>query len=155
MADAGGRCGWRRTRPHRALPLITSPLCLRPLREENLDPLHAVYAHAKVERWIGQHTREDVAEELRFHIAHQTEHGWAFWAVEQRSTTRFLGDCGLQPLEHHGPEVELGYDLHPEVGRGLATEAVRVILNARLWRARLDAYRRRGRTSPRGLTPGA
>jgi ribosomal-protein-alanine N-acetyltransferase len=35
-----------------------------------------------------------------------------------------IGDCGLQPLEHRGPEVELGYDLHPSAwGRGLATEA--------------------------------
>jgi ribosomal-protein-alanine N-acetyltransferase len=40
-----------------------------------------------------------------------------------------IGDCGLQPLEHRGPEVELGYDFHPRVwGRGIATEAARAVM---------------------------
>ena len=40
-----------------------------------------------------------------------------------------IGDCGLQPLEHRGPEVELGYDFHPGVwGRGIATEAVLAVM---------------------------
>jgi RimJ/RimL family protein N-acetyltransferase len=35
----------------------------------------------------------------------------------------------LQPLEHHGPEIELGYDLHPDAwGRGLATEGARAVM---------------------------
>jgi ribosomal-protein-alanine N-acetyltransferase len=48
------------------------------------------------------------------------------WAVEERSTGCFVGDCGLRPLEMRGPEIELSYDLHPNAwGRGLGTEAAR------------------------------
>src|SRR6185437_5321908 len=50
-----------------------------------------------------------------------------------------LGDCGLQPLEHHGPEVELGYDLHPSAwGRGLATEAARAVMRIAFGELGLD-----------------
>jgi RimJ/RimL family protein N-acetyltransferase len=74
-----------------------------------------------------------VEAELRFQIVHQAEHGWALWALEEPSTRRFLGDCGLWPLEMRGPEVELGYDLHPDVwGRGLATEAARATVRLAL-----------------------
>jgi ribosomal-protein-alanine N-acetyltransferase len=88
-----------------------------------------VYLHPLVVRWIGAHTREDVVREIDQQIAHQRSLGWSFWAVEARDTGRLIGDCGLQPLEHRGPEVELGYDFHPRVwGLGLATEAARAVM---------------------------
>jgi len=98
-----------------------------------LGPLLAVYTHPLVAPWIGGPTRREVAEALEFYVAHQAARGWAFWAVEDRATGRFLGDCGLQPFERRGPEVELGYDLHPDAwGKGLATEAARAALHAGL-----------------------
>jgi ribosomal-protein-alanine N-acetyltransferase len=113
------------------LPILTDRLRLRALREEDFEALFAVYSDPRVEAWIGSHSRSEVANELRYHAAHQAQHGWAFWAVEERESGRFLGDCGLQPLEHRGPEVELGYELHPDVwGRGLATEAASAVLAA-------------------------
>ena len=49
--------------------------------------------------------------------------------VEALRRELFIGDCGLQPLEHRGPEVELGYDFHPRAwGRGLATEAASAVM---------------------------
>lgn len=112
-----------------AFPIVTTRLRLRPLRRDDLDALAEVYLHPQVERWIGSHTREDVEREITLQLEHQTSLGWSFWAVEERETDRMIGDCGLQPLEHHGPEVELGYDLHPDAwGRGLATEAARAVM---------------------------
>jgi RimJ/RimL family protein N-acetyltransferase len=88
-----------------------------------------VYLHPLVAPWIGSHTREDVAQEIERQIEHQRSLGWSFWAVEARDTGSLIGDCGLQPLEHRGPEVELGYDFHPSVwGQGLATEAARTVM---------------------------
>jgi ribosomal-protein-alanine N-acetyltransferase len=119
--------------------LLTPHLRLRALGEGDLDELHRVYTHALVEHWIGHHTRNDVAEELGFYTLHQAQHGWSFWAVEERTTNRFLGDCGLKPLEGRGPEVELGYDLHPDAwGRGLATEAARATVEIALGALALD-----------------
>ncbi len=105
----------------RILPpeLLTPRLRLRPLRPGDLDALHAIYADPRVEPWIGRHTREDTERELRAAIAGPL----GLYAVEDRATGAFLGDGGLQPLELAGPDVELGYDLHPDAwGRGLATE---------------------------------
>jgi ribosomal-protein-alanine N-acetyltransferase len=108
---------------------LTARLRLRPLRLDDVDALGEVYLDPLVARWIGPHTREDVAREIAMQIEHQASLGWSFWAVEGRASGRLIGDCGLQPLEHRGPEVELGYDFHPRAwGRGLATEAARAVM---------------------------
>jgi ribosomal-protein-alanine N-acetyltransferase len=96
---------------------------------EDADALSLVYLHPLVMRWIGPQSREDVVREIEQQQEHQSSLGWSFWAVEQRDTGTLIGDCGLQPLEHRGPEVELGYDFHPRVwGRGIATEAARAVM---------------------------
>ncbi len=111
------------------LPIETTRLRLRPLGLEDADALSSVYLHPLVARWIGPHSREDVVREIEQQQEHQTSLGWSFWAVEELDTGSLIGDCGLQPLEHRGPEVELGYDFHPRVwGRGLATEAARAVM---------------------------
>jgi RimJ/RimL family protein N-acetyltransferase len=110
-------------------PIVTVRLRLRPLRAGDLDALADVYLDPRVARWIGARTREDVEREISQQVEHQASCGWSFWAVEDRATGRLIGDCGLQPLEHRGPEVELGYDFHPDAwGRGLATEAARAAM---------------------------
>jgi len=110
-------------------PIETERLRLRPLRPDDIEALAEVYLDPRVMRWIGANTREDVEQEVVLQAGHQAEHGWSFWAVEERATGRMIGDCGLQPLEHRGPEVELGYDLHPDTwGRGLGTEAARAVM---------------------------
>ncbi len=113
--------------------LTTERLRLRPLRTPDAQALREVYSHPLVEAWIGPHTRGRVAEEIAYQQAGQAERGWSVWAMERRDDGRFVGDCGLQPLEHSGPEVELGYDLHPDVwGQGLATEAAGAVVQAAL-----------------------
>lgn len=108
---------------------MTGRLRLRPLTPDDVDALAAVYLHPLVMRWIGSQTREDVVREVEQQIEHQRSLGWSLWGVEERETGNLIGDCGLQPLEHHGPEVELGYDLHPRAwGRGLATEAACAVM---------------------------
>jgi len=122
-----------------AVPFLTARLRLRALREEDFENLWRLYTDPRVAAFIGAHTREEVQAELRFEIAHQAQYGWALWGLEERSTGRFLGDCGLRPLEMRGPEVELGYDLHPDVwGRGLATEAARATVALALGTLGLD-----------------
>jgi ribosomal-protein-alanine N-acetyltransferase len=112
-----------------SFPVTTARLRMRPLNMSDLDALTEIYQHPLVAQWIGAHTREDVERELGQHIETQATLGFSFWAIEDRASGRLIGDCGLQPLEHRGPEVELGYDLHPSAwGRGLATEAAREVV---------------------------
>lgn len=121
------------------LPILTARLRLRALEETDLDALAEIYQHPDVAHWIGPHTREDIEDEIAHHIQSQATLGFSFWAVEDRATYRLIGDCGLQPLEHHGPEIELGYDLHPDVwGQGIATEAANVVMRNALGPLGLD-----------------
>ena len=111
------------------LPILTDRLRLRPFGPDDVDALAEVYQHPLVARWIGPHTREDVEEEIAHQVEHQAALGYSLWAVEERAGGRLIGDCGLQPLERRGPEIELGYDLHPDAwGRGLATEGARAVM---------------------------
>jgi RimJ/RimL family protein N-acetyltransferase/SAM-dependent methyltransferase len=106
---------------------------------DDLDELVAVYQHPAVARWIGVHRREDVERDLLRYLEWSRTLGHSMLAVEDRETGRFLGDCGLQPFEHRGPEVELGYDLHPDAwGHGLATEAARAVVADGLARLGVD-----------------
>lgn len=98
-----------------------------------------MYTDPRVERFIGTHTREEVKVELDYEVGRQAEFGWSLWGLEERSTGRFVGNCGLRPLEMKGPEIELGYDLHPDVwGRGLATEAARASIELAFSRFAMD-----------------
>lgn len=115
--------------PMLSFPIVTARLRLRPLTPEDVDALSSVYLHPCVRRWIGPHTREDVVREIEHQVEHQRRLGWSLWAVEERDTGSLIGDCGLQPLEHRGADIELGYDFHPRVWRrGLATEAARAVM---------------------------
>jgi ribosomal-protein-alanine N-acetyltransferase len=125
--------------PPLSFPIITARLQMRPLRHGDLDALSEIYQHPLVTQWIGLYARQDVAREIAQQIEHQGSSGWSFWAVEDRDSGRLIGDCGLQPLEHHGPEVELGYDLHPSRwGHGLATEAAGEVIGQGLGRLGLE-----------------
>ncbi|HUA11317.1 MAG TPA: GNAT family N-acetyltransferase [Solirubrobacteraceae bacterium] len=109
--------------------LTTERLHLRPLRATDLDAILAIYHDPRAEKWIGPHTREEVAAELEFYARHEAEHGWAPLAVEDRASGALIGDCGLVPLELRGPEIELMYDLDPDYwGRGLASEAAGAVM---------------------------
>lgn len=120
-------------------PLVTARLRLRPLGPEDVDALASVYLHPHVARWIGPHTRADVVREIELQAEHQSALGWSFWAVEERDSGSVIGDCGLQPLEHRGPEVELGYDFHPRVwGHGLATEAASAVMRQAFGKLELE-----------------
>lgn len=134
-------------------PLETARLRLRALVPEDAEALHAVYAHPLVARWIGAHGLDDVRREIEWHVATIGRLGHAFGAVEERVTGRLVGDCGLQLLEHRGPDVELGYDLHPDAwGRGYATEAARACVTAgceRLGLQRIVAVVRPNHTASR------
>jgi ribosomal-protein-alanine N-acetyltransferase len=110
--------------------IIETPrLRMRPTRVDDAPALHAIYAHPDVARWIGPHLADELVAEIEKQIAIQAQHGFSIFALEDRATGELLGDCGLQPLEHEGPEIEIGWDVAPHAwGRGYATEAARAVL---------------------------
>ena len=108
--------------------LVTERLILRPLEESDLDScadmfmmpevrgsLRLPQAFSRRDAWLGM-AQWRGQWELR---------GSGQWAVEERSSGRFVGRAGLhRPEVHDWPGLEVGWTLHPtHWGKGYATEA--------------------------------
>jgi RimJ/RimL family protein N-acetyltransferase len=111
----------------------TARLTLRPYRVSDLDECAAMWAHPDVVRFIGGRpfTREESWAKLVRYAGFWSLLGYSFWAIVERGTGRFVGECGfadfkreLSPSLEGAPEV--GWVLAPWAhGKGFATEAVR------------------------------
>jgi ribosomal-protein-alanine N-acetyltransferase len=108
------------------LTIRTQRLELRPMRREDGEELHLVYADPTTARYLSGDPPETIDRTIA-HIErkmrHAAEHGFAPFSVVELDSGRVIGECGLQLLEG-GPEVELGYKLGRAFrGRGYATES--------------------------------
>jgi RimJ/RimL family protein N-acetyltransferase len=114
-------------------PLVTERLLVRPMEPGDEDALHEVWSHAAVLAALdhpGPWPRAASRDRLETKMAHQERHGFAVWAVAERDGGRLVGETGLQLLDG-GPEVEVGWRIHPDVQRrGYATEAAGAALAA-------------------------
>jgi RimJ/RimL family protein N-acetyltransferase len=68
---------------------------------------------------------DESREWIKKWLAHEKQHGFSLWAIEDRETAEFLGNCGpaiqLVDGEQH---VELGWSVTPRrVRQGIASEA--------------------------------
>jgi RimJ/RimL family protein N-acetyltransferase len=96
--------------------------------------------------------------------AMERESGYAMWAVDVKETGTFVGQCGLQPVEPTGPEVELAYHFNKAWwNQGYGTEAAVAVLAHGLGAGSEggnhplapDVQRLSGvPTRPRGTSPG-
>ncbi|MEU2949078.1 GNAT family N-acetyltransferase [Nocardiopsis alba] len=108
-------------------PLVGERIRIRPFVPEDRDAAHEVYGDPEVMRYVAYGkaaSPEETAAMVADYIRHQEEHGYAFWAVEEISTGRLIGDAGFEARE---VGAEFGYTLaRDRWGRGLATEAGRL-----------------------------
>src|SRR5579883_1534181 len=111
--------------------LQTPRLLLRPFRADDLDDLAELYADPEVTRYIGTgcpQNRDQVQRRLERMMRHWQEHGFGMWALLHKPEGRFVGRCGAGYLHGRG-DPELAYTLARRFwGQGLATEAVRLVL---------------------------
>ena len=117
------------------LPLTTARLCIRLLREDDLDGLHRIYGDPEAMRYVGStgrvRSRDQTARNLTQFIADRERHGYGLWAADLRESGEMIGMCGLIPVEGTGPDVEVVYVLEqPAWGKGYATEMARACLEA-------------------------
>jgi ribosomal-protein-alanine N-acetyltransferase len=105
------------------LPLLTERLLIRTFVPEDRAAMQAMYDDPEVMRHITV-AGEDPSTWVLSYIRHQANHGYSFWALEDRETGEVIGEAGLAPLDGTGSEIELGYLLRRDRwGEGLATEA--------------------------------
>ena len=114
-------------------PLTTKRLTLRLFTEDDLEDHARLYADPDVTRWLsdgpwlGNAARERSERTVRKFIAHWRDYPYGVWAVEERASGRFLGQCGLNTIADD--EVEILWALEQSAwGHGFATEAARAAL---------------------------
>jgi ribosomal-protein-alanine N-acetyltransferase len=115
--------------------LLTARLRLRPFASD-LSDLHALHEIQSDPEHMRYYPHPFSLDESRAWIErwleHQDRHGFSLWAIEDRDTALFLGNCGpvvqVVDAEEH---VELGWSVTPRRARqGIASEA------AAAWRDR-------------------
>jgi RimJ/RimL family protein N-acetyltransferase len=106
----------------------TERLVLRQFTMDDLDELVELRADPEVMRYIGDQSRDRVAQRLGYYISHYKSHQLGMWAVIHKGAGAMIGWCGLIFLDET-PEVEVGYGVARDYwGQGLMTEAARASL---------------------------
>jgi RimJ/RimL family protein N-acetyltransferase len=113
--------------------LETDRLLLRAYRREDLPALVATWANPRVMRHVlgRASTEEETWARLLRYAGLWPVLGYGYWAVEERSTGRFVGDVGFADFRREmtpsfGDAPEAGWVLDEWAhGQGFATEAVR------------------------------
>jgi len=101
---------------------------------DDLDDLFALYHSPDVRKYYseGIPSYEETKQELERMIQYcYAKYGFGMWATIHRETGKFIGRCGLTPMDIEGhEEIEIGYMLAKEYwGQRLATEAAKTILD--------------------------
>ena len=109
----------------------TAGTTLRPVRPDDLDPLHRLWTHPDVRRhlWDDEVIPRGRAEAAITDALEDFEkHDLGLWVAENDEGV-LVGFCGLRHLEEE-PEVEVFYGVAPtETGRGLATQMASAMLH--------------------------
>jgi RimJ/RimL family protein N-acetyltransferase len=110
--------------------LETERLLLRMWRAEDFEPFAAMCEDPEVMRYLlGKiMTRHEAWRSMAFHVGHWQLRGYGHWAVEEKSSGRFVGRIGF--LNPEGwPGFEIGWTLARDCwGKGYATEGARAAL---------------------------
>lgn len=114
-----------------AVRLTTDRLIIRSTEDRDAGGLHRIYSDPEAMRYIPGGAFDDM-ERVRRSIARsrerETTSGMTLWAVDDKATGEFMGQCGVVPVDGKGPEIELAYHFaRPFWGRGYATEAARAV----------------------------
>jgi RimJ/RimL family protein N-acetyltransferase len=116
--------------------LETERLLLRGHRKADLGDCFAMWSDPEVVRYIGgkPSTSEQCWARLLRYVGHWGVMGFGFWALEEKSTGRFLGELGLADFHRDitpsfGATPEAGWALAQRAhGQGFATEGLKAAL---------------------------
>ena len=110
--------------------LETARLVIRTFEARDADRWLAMVSDPEVTRFLPPNAPAPTMELARRVIgerqAMERELGLTMWAVEDKATGTFVGQCGLRPAdEGAGPEIDLAYHFTKACwNKGYATEAV-------------------------------
>jgi RimJ/RimL family protein N-acetyltransferase len=116
--------------------LATSRLVIRSFDYHDADAWLAMVSDAEFRRFLPGSpvpTMETFEGALESRHAMEREIGYAMWAVDDRGTGTFVGQCGIRPANSMdadaGSEIDLAYHfVRVAWGKGYATEAAIAVL---------------------------
>lgn len=103
----------------------TERFVLRRFVDGDLDELAAMVADNDQMRFYPRpKTREEASAWLSRNLELYRDPGYGIWLIESRTSSRFLGYCGIRPLAlDDAAEVEIAWHVRKACwGRGVATE---------------------------------
>ena len=113
----------------------TARLRLRPWEEDDVDAYARICSHPEVMQYMADDvlTRGEARQRVLRFIRHWEEHGFGWWAAEDKHSGRVIGRIGLLYREDWSAgkdRVEVGWLLdHNHWGKGLATEGAHASLS--------------------------
>jgi [ribosomal protein S5]-alanine N-acetyltransferase len=110
--------------------LETERMVLRRMEMSDVDSLMGIFSDPVAMRYYpATKSRREVEEWVRWTLGSYRDHSFGLWIAVLKDSGEFAGQCGLTVQEVEGKEeVEIGYlFLRRFWGRGLATEAARVV----------------------------
>ena len=129
---------WEWVRKDSEIPVVeTARLRLRGHAFEDFEPCAAMWANPQVVKYtVGKPlSPEDVWARILRYAGHWTLLGFGYWAIEEKSTGKFIGEVGFADLKREmEPSIEgmaeIGWILTPNAhGKGFATEATRAVID--------------------------
>jgi [ribosomal protein S5]-alanine N-acetyltransferase len=113
--------------------LETARLVIRTFEARDAGPWLALVNDPEVGRFLPPEpdaTMEDFQRVIESRHAMERELGHVMWAVDDKTTGTFVGQCGLRPVdEGAGPEIDLAYHYtRASWNNGYGTEAAIAVL---------------------------
>lgn len=113
--------------------LETARLVIRTFESRDAEAWVALVTDPEVVRFLPPRpapTMETFGEVIEARHAMEREIGYTMWAVDDKATGTFVGQCGIRPVdEGAGPEIDLAYHYtRASWNKGYATEAVIAVL---------------------------
>ena len=138
--------------------LETDRLILRGMRVSDAEDMYDYACRPSVTQYLTWNPHTDITETREYltYVGQRYRTGDFYdWAVVDRESGRMIGTCGFTSFSCPHDSAEIGYVLNPSFqGRGLATEAVRRVLDfgfTELGLHRIEAHFMEGNHASRRL----
>lgn len=110
----------------------TSRTIIREFTTNDIDSAYKIYSDIDVMKFIGDgkgFTIEQTKDFIEKMIVRYNQHGYSFWAVEDKINKNLIGHCGVM-FDHRTGKNEIGYTIRKEFWRqGLALETSKSVVD--------------------------
>lgn len=124
------------------MDLTSKRLRLRPWRADERATFAILNAEPETARYLSPFSHEKSDAMLDRIAAHFAQHGWGYWALEERQGGKVIGLCGMMHVPFEAfftPAVEISWRLSSKFqGQGLAREAAQTVLDFGFQSIKLD-----------------